>query len=640
MSQIALKQINTEQLSVFIQQTASGSALSGSLQPYFLASGFLGNHVVYITGDQTIAGIKSFLDSPAVPYSGNTGTAPSTLFVIDSINILKNDLSGFNEIKYVTKDDNDIVSGYKIFTGAVQVGSPTETGHAINFLYLSGVSGALENLINTFSVENAVTTDTTQIISGQKTFTVSPLVPTPTVNSGVVNKAYVDALQLTGVVYTTGNQTVSGTKTFISSPTVPIGVNPTDAVRKSQLDALGTSIGGVTGFAGVLSLNGTSGASGNLYLEGAGTVTINQCGSIFYISGNTANNTQLYSVRLPLPSGVTGVSYSWGTGFVSVPSVVGNLEYTGASTLEFIRHTIYGTNISGFNAAFSSGIPNINYLFNFNAIPFASGLQSGFLGIRGEQGGVGPYLNPRGNWGAGNTYGYLDTVYQINNNASYFSKLVHVSDSFNQPGGTGTAYWQLLATGTRGATGSWVYQGDFTTGTIYQRYYSASYDGSTFGYTGLNPISGVYPDVLISGWTYVARKGDVGSLTVSGNITGVFSTLSFLLEPVGTGEDLAESFVGHTFIATGYALGCVQSGRGPLTAGSGPLSGSIYVRDTGNTKTYLENFVFDSGKIFYYSGGFSHTVTGLYRMGIDVSNSLSGISKFSVGIFGFGGQGI
>jgi hypothetical protein len=132
----------------------------------------------------------------------------------------------------------------------------------------------------------------------------------------------------------------------------------------------------------------------------------------------------------------------------------------------------------------------------------------------------------------------------------------------------------------------------------------------------------------------VAAKGAIGYLNVN-TITGNFTNLSFFLSPANiTGLDLAESIVSRDFYCTGFAIMAVTTGAGPLNGGI--LSGRLYTRDTSNVKTVFQDFTFTSGAYSYISGNFSQPITGFHRIGIDLRNTLSGIDKVSVGVFGFG----
>jgi hypothetical protein len=220
------------------------------------------------------------------------------------------------------------------------------------------------------------------------------------------------------------------------------------------------------------------------------------------------------------------------------------------------------------------------------------------------------------------------------NFVSYWTTGTAISDSFNAPSGTGTSLWQILSSGSQGPTGFYIYKGVHNTGSIYNFKESVTYDGSSYVYTGTSPISGFTPENLTGGWGLIAAKAPLGYYVNNGIVTGNFSTLSFFLSPVSTGLDLAESFVARSFFFTGFSLGCITTGSGPSNGGL--LTGRIYIRDTGNNKIVLQNFTFDSGKFHYRSGDFSQPITGEYRIGIDIRNTLSGIDKFSVGVYGFG----
>lgn len=634
--QIRVKQINQAELSAFVSGSVQGSVASGLVENYVNSSGYLGSTIVYSSGGtQTIEGLKIFVTSPAVPYLVETGQATNRAYVDASgLQLVKN-FSGWVDIFYVPKLGNATISGNKTFANPVSVATPTGDTNAIPYSLLKLVSGVLRTGLNNITIATAVEITGNQGISGTKTFFSSPLVPTPTSASGAVNRAYVDSLQILGAVYTSGNQTISGEKTFVSSPIVPVAVSPNQAVQKAQLDALGIVMGGVTGFAGVLSINGTSGASGNVYLQGAGTVTVNQCGPVFYISGNDAEQTQIFSARVPLPNGITGLSYSFGASGLrgGRPSITTSLELTGGIG-GFFNHFVYGVTASGFNVAFESGIPNSNYVLNFQAIPLTTG-GSGFFSIQGAQGVAGATAKPRGGWFAGTTYSFLDFIYLQDNRTSYIATATHISDSFNKPNGTGNAFWQIFSSGIMGQTGDWVYQGPYSAGTIFRRGYSTTWDDSSYAYTGLIPISGISPDTTSSGWVLIARKGALGYYINSGIVTGNFVNMSYFFEPVGTGLNLAESFVAKDFYFTGFALGCVQSGSRPFFGGI--LTGNIYQRTPQNSKILLiSGFRFDTGQHFAFSGDFSHYITGLNRVGVEITNTISGIEKLSIGMFGFG----
>lgn len=572
---IAVKQINQAELTLFVQQSASGAALSGSLLPYLTASGWLGPNVLYLTGgSQSITGEKTFLQSPIAPSGGSALTVANKQYVLAQLAHQINSLSGYSDATFVSLIDNEVVLGRKVFTGALGVGSGSTFIDAINLGQLLSSSGVLQSQIDNVTVANTVNTTGDQTIAGTKTFSSSPLVPIPVNGSGAVPKSYVDSLQLTGVIYTTGAQTVSGVKTFLNSPVIPVAVASNAPVTLAQLNATAFNYSPTSGYS-VTSLNGVT---GGILTQGANGITTYMCGSVLYVSGNAATSSLLYSAQIPIPSGATGLSFAWGTGFSSKPTVTPALEVTGNAPIFFVSTNLYGVTTGGFNVAFQSGIPHNNYVLNFNAIPAVSG--SGFYGVRGEQGQAQPTWNARGVWRLGLSYSRYDYVYQPSIGTSYVATSGHNSDSFNFPTGTGNLYWTVVSSGQQGA------------------------------------------------------QGPIGYYINSGIVTGNVVNMSFYLNPPSSGLDLAESFVASSFNITGFKLGCVDTGVAPLLGGI--LSGRFYARDDNGNKTILRDFTFNTGVRTFFSGGLTIPFTGLNRLGIDITNTLSGISKFSIGVFGFG----
>lgn len=85
----------------------------------------------------------------------------------------------------------------------------------------------------------AVSLTLDQTVAGIKTFSSSPVVPTPSLAGQAAPKSYVDAGVGTAVTLT-GNQTIGGTKTFSVIPVLPAS-DPTtanQAARKSYIDTL------------------------------------------------------------------------------------------------------------------------------------------------------------------------------------------------------------------------------------------------------------------------------------------------------------------------------------------------------------------------------------------------------------------
>jgi len=630
---IKVKQIDNAELSAFIAGISTGSPLNEALLNYFRNSGWLGATPLYITGsDQTVFGLKSFNQEPLIPTGGaNQSGAASKLYVQDKIFAQINSYSGWASGEYVSRSLSQTVGGIKTFSSNAFVPFATDLGHATNLQNLMDVSGILRTGLNNVQIQGVIFDYGAQHITGQKTFDVSPLVVVPTNESGAVPLSMLTGLSINSAVSRTGlNEDVSGIKRFVQSPLVPIAVSSNQAINKTQLDAAinGVSVG--TGsIQGVSSVNAQSGI---VLIDGAAGISIVSCSGIIYVSGN-AQNTSLYSVSIPLTVGATGINFSYSPVFSIEPNVVGTLKFAGNTGLQFIDEVIVNSNSGGFNVSFSTGIPTTGYFYNFSAIPVNE--NSGFLGVQGERGFPAYNFKQRGRWQAGLSYNPYEVVFTTPNFVSYWTTGIHISDSFNAPSGTGTSYWQILSSGQQGPTGAFIYQGIHNTGVAYNFRDTVIFDGSTYVYTGSSPASGYTPEGLTGNWGLVAAKAPLGYFINSGILTGSFISCSFFLSPATTtGLDLYEVISPNNFFCTGFAVMASVTGSGPTNGGI--LTGRIYTKDLTNTKTIFQNFTFNSGAISYISGNFSHPVTGYHRIGIDLRNSLSGLDKLSIGVFGFG----
>jgi len=142
---ISINQLNQQELAAFVAQYSTGTTFSGAFVSYVLNSGWLGNNVVSTTGGyQTVTGVKQFLDSPIVPYSGlDPLSAASQSFTITHVEDSILGFSGFLPFAYVSLDTTQSINGAKTFAQPVIVALPTQTGHAVNLAYLQAVSGAI-----------------------------------------------------------------------------------------------------------------------------------------------------------------------------------------------------------------------------------------------------------------------------------------------------------------------------------------------------------------------------------------------------------------------------------------------------------------------------------------------------------------
>ena len=628
--QIDVKQINSAQLSSFVINATSGSNFNSLIQAYGAISGYYGPHVMYNTGGAQLVTTQFTFNTVQLTVSGNNPSGVAQLNQVNAeISGRLNAYSGHATGAFARTTLNNTFTASNTFTSDVFVPIPSNTGHAINLLFMRNVSGVLQSGINNVTISDVAYLGTSQKFTGQKTFDISPLVVTPTNGSGAVPLSMLTGLSVTTAVSRTGiNESISGIKTFVQSPIVPVAVGSNQAINKAQLDAgLANVAVGTGSIQGVTNVNGIS---GSVILEGQNGITIEVCSGIIYVSGNAAS-TNLYSVSIPLTSGITGISFNYATGFSIKPNVVGTLEYAGQGALSFVNDTIFNSTTGGFNVAFSTGIPSSGYYYNFDAIPVSG---SGFFSIKGDRGFPATNLKPKGQWRAGLAYDAYSVVYLPNTFTTYFNTGFHISDSFNAPSGTGTSFWNILASGAQGPTGYLIWKGTHNTGVIYNQRDAVVFDGSSYVYTGSSPVSGFTPESLTGNWGLVAAKAPLGYFINSGQITGNFTNLSFYLSPVATGLDLAESFVTRTFYYTGFALGAVTTGTSATNGGI--LTGRIYQRETNNNKIILQTFTFGSGQFFKRSGDFSFIITGDNRIGVDITNTLNNIDKFSVGIYGFG----
>ncbi len=172
--------------------------------------------VVHSTGDETIGGTKTFVALPQVPTTAPTanGQVASKKFVDDTVATLSSSIA-------LKADASAVASALATKADA----SPTAAALATK---------ALDSAV--------VHSSGDETVGGVKTFSASPIVPTPTADSQAANRKFVtdrvdpkadqSALDVTNsnvatkaadsaVVHKTGDETISGTKTFNSSPVIP-----------------------------------------------------------------------------------------------------------------------------------------------------------------------------------------------------------------------------------------------------------------------------------------------------------------------------------------------------------------------------------------------------------------------------------
>ncbi|HEH5555030.1 TPA: hypothetical protein SHE06_000752 [Campylobacter coli] len=157
------------------------------------------------TGDETIAGVKTFSSPIIIPNATANNHAAN--------------LGQLNE--KVAKTGDETIEGIKTFsTPPVSETNPTANNQVANKSYVDTVGNS------------KVALSGNQTIAGVKTFSVPPVSATnPTANNQVANKSYVDTVGNSKVALS-GNQTIAGVKTFNAAPVC--GANPTQDAQLAR----------------------------------------------------------------------------------------------------------------------------------------------------------------------------------------------------------------------------------------------------------------------------------------------------------------------------------------------------------------------------------------------------------------------
>lgn len=370
---INASQIDSASLNLAIQQATSGSAFSGNFVAYVSNSGWLGNTVVYTTGGlQLIRGSKIFETSPTVPYSGGTGTAPSTRWVLDQVA----SYSGWANSTFIDSAGLTSASGQlstNLFTtGSGLYTSIFNTGAALSRVSVTG-GGLMQRADITGMGGTTVYSLGNQIIisggaggggSSNTSVTGSAAISAPNF-TGVGNVVvsydgtYVlvsgtsSAAGVPNTVTTTGTYILAGGYTFSGSPFVPIPTQPSGAANilfvsgaSGILSARDSAVSGVlydqmTGISGAIVVGAQ--VTNNYFITGTGLVSVNSSAS------GSVNNT------INITSGNVSVS---NTG-------------TTTNTINVTNGTLNNNfNLSGITGNF------VNLSFYFDSSTLATGLNT------------------------------------------------------------------------------------------------------------------------------------------------------------------------------------------------------------------------------------------------------------------------
>lgn len=198
---------------------------------------------VKLTGAQTVAGVKTFSSIPVGPASdpttGNQLTRKSYVDAGDSTNATAiSTLDG--EVVKLTGDQS--VAGIKTFS-SIPVGpasDPTTDNQLTRKLYVDSgiavVQGNVDDVVADLAALDGAVVKLTgdQSVAGIKTFSSIPVGPAsdPTTANQLTRKSYVDTLDGANVKLT-GNQSISGVKTFSSGINVTAGLGSDRFARKT-----------------------------------------------------------------------------------------------------------------------------------------------------------------------------------------------------------------------------------------------------------------------------------------------------------------------------------------------------------------------------------------------------------------------
>jgi hypothetical protein len=206
---------------------------------------------VKLTGAQTVAGVKTFSSIPIGPASDpTTDNQLARKFYVDAgDSAVATDLATLDgEVVKLTGDQT--VAGIKTFS-SIPVGpasDPTTANQLTRKSYVDAGDAAVQSNVDTVSSDlstldgSVVKLTGDQSVDGIKTFSSIPVLPAsdPTTANQAARKSYVDAGDATAVKLT-GNQSISGVKTFSTGVVLSAGVNSTRSAIKTGATSRNTT---------------------------------------------------------------------------------------------------------------------------------------------------------------------------------------------------------------------------------------------------------------------------------------------------------------------------------------------------------------------------------------------------------------
>lgn len=207
---------------------------------------------VKLTGAQSVAGVKTFSSIPVGPASDpTTDNQLARKFYVDAGDSANaSDIATLDgEVVKITGDQS--VAGIKTFS-SIPVGpasDPTTDNQLTRKLYVDSgiavVQGNVDDVVADLASLDAAVVKLTgdQSVAGIKTFSSIPVLPAsnPTTDNQATRKLYVDTLDGANVKLT-GNQSISGVKTFSSGISVTAGLGSDRFARKTASTSRASTI--------------------------------------------------------------------------------------------------------------------------------------------------------------------------------------------------------------------------------------------------------------------------------------------------------------------------------------------------------------------------------------------------------------